>query len=189
MKHVLDVGSSNVKLDAARFDGWQVATFDMDEEASPDYLGNVLYIERVLWPLSFDAVYASHILEHLHPWETVSVLRQFGKLLAPDGWLEVWVPDVFEAFTWALEHNMGLADALYMAPNGSNITLLDILYGWGREVKGGKGCFMHRMAFDWKVLRQCIEEAGYPSYKPLDRGRAFECGYAAWFGQTPEWLR
>lgn len=119
MKRVLDVGSSNVKLDAPRFDGWKVVTYDMDEEANPDYLGDVINIEQMLRYHRFEAVYASHILEHLHPWETVGVLRQFASLLAPDAWLEVWVPDVYAAFVHAIPLSLGLGDTLYEAPNGA----------------------------------------------------------------------
>lgn len=187
MKRVLDVGSSNVKLDAPRFDGWKVVTYDMDWEAKPDYLGDVITIEQTLHRERFDAVYASHILEHLHPWETVGVLRQFAAILAPDGWVEAWVPDVIEAFQYAVLAGKGLADALYMAPNGSPVTLLDMLYGWGREARH-KSSFMHRSAFDWKLLETCIKDAGFPNYEPLDRANAFEIGYAAWFGQRPGWM-
>ena len=189
MKRVLDVGSSNVSLSGiARFDGWKVETFDMDEEAKPTYLGNVLYIERVLWPMTFDAVYASHILEHLAPSVTVNVLRQFSNILSPNGWLEVWVPDIMGAFDYALRRSLSLWAPLYEAKNGSPVTLLDMLYGWDREVRKGKDGYAHRTAFDWPLLEDRLREAGYPNVQPLDRGNAFEVGYCAWFGQRPGWL-
>lgn len=188
MKRVLDVGSSNVKLDGDRFDGWQVETFDMDEEAKPTYLGNVLYIEQVLRYWRFDAVYASHILEHLAPSATVNVLRQFAAILAPNAWLEVWVPDIMGAFQYAIENSISLGATLYEAKNGSPVTLLDMLYGWDREVRKGKDGFAHRTAFDWPLLEDRLREAGYPNVQPIDRGNAFEVGYCAWFGQRPGWL-
>jgi ubiquinone/menaquinone biosynthesis C-methylase UbiE len=43
---------------------------------------------------SFDVVFASNLLEHF-PWhETTAVLREWGRVLADDGRLEIVVPDV-----------------------------------------------------------------------------------------------
>ena len=185
---VLDVGSSNVPLTADRFAGWQRVTIDMDEEAEPDVVGDVRELEQLCAYHRFNAVYASHFLEHLFPWEVVNVLRQFASVLAPDGWVEVWVPDVMQAMAYALEHSISLSDTLYEANNGARVTLLDMLYGWEREVRKGKPGFAHQTAFDWPLLEERLREAGYPYVQPVDRGNAFEIGYCAWFGRKPGWL-
>lgn len=188
MKRVLNVGSSNVALDGDRFTGWRVVTMDMDAEAKPDILGDVRELGDMVQVFQYNAVYASHFLEHMQPWEVVSVLRQFAHVLAPDGWLEVWVPDVMGAMSYALENKIGLGDTLYEARNGSPVTLLDMLYGWEREVQKGKPGFAHHTAFDWPRLEACLREAGYPYVQPVDRGNLFELGYCAWFGRKPGWL-
>lgn len=187
MKRVLNVGSSNVEIAGDRFTGWQVVTIDMDAEAKPDIVGDVRFLERDVWD-TFDAVYASHFLEHMQPWEVVPVLRQFASVLESDGWVEVWVPDVMGAMAYALEHGLGLSDTLYEARNGSPVTILDMLFGWEREVRKGKPGFAHHTAFDWPRLEACLREAGYPYVQPVDRGNLFELGYCAWFGAKPGWL-
>ncbi len=188
MKRVLDVGSSNVPLNADRFAGWQVVTIDKDAEAKPDILGDVRDLMTLTGGAQYNAVYASHFLEHLQPWEVVDVLRQFASVLTVDGWVEVWVPDVMGAMAYAIEHKIGLGDTLYEAQNGSRVTLLDMLYGWEREVRKGKPGFAHCTAFDWPLLEDKLREAGYPYVQPVDRGNAFEIGYCAWFGKKPGWL-
>lgn len=189
MKRVLDVGSSNVKLDGmTRFAGWEVVTIDMDAEAGATILGDVRDLVALTGGAQYDAIYASHFLEHLYPWEVVGVLRQFASVLAPDGWLEVWVPDVMEAMHHALERSIGMGELLYHAVNGAEVTLLDMLYGWEKEVQKGKDGFAHHTAYDWRLLGQRLREAGYPYRQPVDRGILFELGYCAWFGRKPGWL-
>ena len=189
MKRVLDVGSSNVSLSGiARFDGWKVETFDNDPAARPTYRGDVTNIGLIMLGKRFDAVYASHILEHLPAWKTVDVLRLFAGLLGVHAWLEVWVPDIMGAFQYAIEHELSLGATLYEAKNGSPVTLLDMLYGWDREIRKGKDGFAHRTAFDWPLLEDRLREAGYPNVQPVDRGNAFEIGFCAWFGARPGWL-
>ncbi len=41
----------------------------------------------------FNVVYASHVLEHIPWYQTLDVLKEWRRVLANDGFLEVWVPD------------------------------------------------------------------------------------------------
>jgi SAM-dependent methyltransferase len=57
----------------------------------------------------FDLVYASHVLEHI-PWYMVEdALREWVRILKPEGRLEVWVPDglkICRTLVEAEEHNV-----------------------------------------------------------------------------------
>ncbi len=64
-KRLLIVGPGQ-GLDAAifRWRGYKVTTFDIDHMFSPDYIGSVHQMD-MFSDLQFDAVIASHVLEHL----------------------------------------------------------------------------------------------------------------------------
>lgn len=42
---------------------------------------------------TFDLIYASHILEHIPWYKTEEVLKEWVRILKPEGQLEAWVPD------------------------------------------------------------------------------------------------
>lgn len=41
----------------------------------------------------FDLIFASHVLEHIPWYQSEEVLREWFRILKPEGQLEVWVPD------------------------------------------------------------------------------------------------
>ena len=60
---------------------------------------------------TFELVYASHVLEHVPWYQAEATLREWVRILAPGGALEVWVPDglrIAKAFVDAEMH--GSAD-------------------------------------------------------------------------------
>ena len=68
----------------------------------------------------FDAVYSSHSLEHLAPYEVPDALANFYRVLKPGGYTLIIVPD--------LEGIKADEEELYMSPCGP-ITGLDLIYG------------------------------------------------------------
>jgi SAM-dependent methyltransferase len=45
---------------------------------------------------TFDIVYASHVLEHIPWYQVEEVLREWVRILKPDGYMEIWVPDAIK---------------------------------------------------------------------------------------------
>ena len=77
---------------------------------------------------SVDAVYSSHNLEHVFPHEVDTVLREFRRVLRPEGICVVTVPDL--QAVRALIAQDKLEDVAYISGGGS-ITPLDIVYEHG----------------------------------------------------------
>ena len=125
---------------------------------------------------TFEVIYCSHTLEHVPWYLTEQTLQEWVRVLAPEGRLEVWVPD-----------GLRLCQALvYYELEGENRMHLD---GWarfneernpykwisGRIYAYGDGTGdpgspnWHRALFTPKHLRQVMERAGLKDIRSLDR--------------------
>lgn len=116
---------------------------DMDAHPGVDYVGDVADLSRFA-DASVEAIYASHILEHFPHVKTLSVLKEWARVLRPGGILYVAVPD----FERAVE--------LYRACGGLNDWVLNYL--WGDQVYGSA---FHYAGFDFAKLEHLLQEAGF----------------------------
>ena len=81
----LHIGGHTVQPD------WEI--FDAQRRAGVDHVGNADDLSR--FPSeTFAAVYASHVLEHFEYFRVISVLREWSRVLVPEGLLYVSVPDL-----------------------------------------------------------------------------------------------
>lgn len=112
------------------FEGWDERRLDIDDEYSPDIEGNVCEPAYWRWRTpweggAFDAVFTSHMLEHLHPFDVFKALRVFRRVVKPDGFVVIIVPNyrtVFERLA------AGRIEKLYDSPAGP-IYPHDVLFG------------------------------------------------------------
>lgn len=99
---------------------------------------------------SADVIYACHVLEHFHPRQVPSVLREWGRILRPGGTLRLAVPDLE-----ALAH-------LYLETGDLALVRGPI---WGR------GDFLyniHHTGFDERTLHAALVEAGFKNVRRYD---------------------
>lgn len=81
----LHIGGHTVQPD------WEI--FDAQRRAGVDHVGNADDLSR--FPSeTFAAVYASHVLEHFEYFRVIFVLREWSRVLVPEGLLYVSVPDL-----------------------------------------------------------------------------------------------
>jgi SAM-dependent methyltransferase len=83
----------------------------------------------------YDAIYCSHALEHLFPWQTPLALSEFLRVLKPGGIAMIFVPD--------LEDVKPTNDILYESAGGP-IAGLDMIYGCRRCCRPIRG---------WRITR------------------------------------
>lgn len=189
--HVLDIGSSNV--DCRTFsphyrEGWQISTYDSDRSVQPTYVGDIRDIHHVLAEAGaphFDAVYLSHIMEHLYEHEQERVLTMCARQLRKTGYAEVWVPDLAAVCT-AVHHGRRLDGVLYQAFGGFPVRPLDVLYGLKQEVMIAPA-WAHCSGFDAALLVALMRKV-FPNVAQIQRGIAFEIGAIGWWEQRPGWL-
>ncbi|MBR0750753.1 class I SAM-dependent methyltransferase [Bradyrhizobium jicamae] len=137
---------------------WEELRLDIDPEVNPDVVGSVTELDHSFAPQSFDAVWSSHMLEHLYAHEVYPVLRQFHRVLKPDGFALVMSPDLEAVAEFITKH--GIATIAYNSPAGP-IRPLDMLYGHSRAIEQGHHYMAHRTGFTAERMGSLLLSAGF----------------------------
>lgn len=157
---------------------WQEIRLDIDPDAHPDILGTALDMSAVP-SHSVDAVYSSHMLEHLYAHELTIALAEMKRVLKPDGILVATVPDLQTVARMIAEDR--LLDTAYESPAGS-ITPFDMVYGHRGFISSGKLYMAHRGGFTLTTLIDALKGAGFASVTGKRRESAFDL----WVLAAPE---
>lgn len=120
-------------------EGYQ--NMDCDPHEGVDFVGNVGDLS-LFGSESIEAIRASHVLEHFPHVRTISVLKEWLRVLVPGGILEVAVPDFKRAVDLCRE--------------GLNPWVENFLMG-DQEYKTA----FHYALFDEAKLRRCLIGAGF----------------------------
>ncbi len=136
---------------------WKELRFDIDLANEPDIVGSMLDMAAVA-DASVDAIYSAHNIEHVYAHEVAVVLKEFLRVLKPDGFLVVTCPDLQSVCQLVAEDK--LSDAAYASQAGP-ITPLDILYGHGAALAAGHHYMAHKCGFTLKTLTQALHQAGF----------------------------
>ena len=140
--------------------GWDEVRLDIDPAAEPDLLGSLADMRMLAPPQSFDAVWASHSLEHLSPHEVEGALLEFRRILKPTGFALVTSPDLEAVASALLQH--GLDHVAYVSSMGP-ITPLDMLYGHALSIERGMTHMAHRSGFTCASIGAAFLAAGFPT--------------------------
>lgn len=149
-------------------DAWTELRFDIDESVKPDLVGTMTDMSAVA-DESIDAIFSSHNIEHLYPHEVPLALREFLRVLKPDGFLVLTCPDLKSVSALVAEDK--LLDVAYTSPAGP-IAPIDILYGYRPAMRRGNLFMAHRCGFTQKVLDGTLRATGFQTIASTARGRA-----------------
>jgi hypothetical protein len=147
---------------------WNELRFDIDETVQPDIVGTMLDMSAVESE-SVDALYSSHNIEHLYPHEVPVALKEFLRVLKPEGFLVLTCPDLQSVAKLIAEDK--LTDAAYTAPAG-DIAPIDILYGHRPQLARGNLYMAHKCGFTLKVLIGTLQSCGFKTVAGKARGKA-----------------
>ena len=160
VKKVLNVGggNKNIKL-PVEYTGWEHTLLDIN----PEVEGVDIVADAVSMPINgerFDSVYCSHNLEHYKSEDIPKVLENFKRVLKPDGFVCIKVPDI-EALDKKIEvENLTPESFLHESPTGS-LTVKDVKEGFQKEIEAGNEWYRHRTSFTRELLESIISEAGF----------------------------
>lgn len=138
---------------------WREIRVDIDPETVPDVTGSITDMRAIAPSQSYDAVWASHSLEHLYGHEVPLALAEFRRVLKPDGFAIITSPDL-EAVA-ALLLGRGLDCVAYISPSGP-IAPLDMLFGHNDSIARGRPAMAHRTGFTCSSLGGLLLGAGFP---------------------------
>lgn len=123
---------------------------------------------------SVEAIYCSHMLEHILPHKHPFVFSEFYRVLQPGGLLRVVVPDMDIAlkayFTkWGnkidgLTLESGVQKKGYTLPPLHLFSIMDWWFGYDLD-DNGKPVFDHVTGFNWSVLKYRFQESGFEEFK------------------------
>ena len=115
-KRLLNVGGGSKQAPIPpHYDGWENVVLDIDATNAPDVVCDARELTR-LPAAEYDAVFCCHNLEHYWRHDVPRVLAGFLHVLKPDGFAEVWVPDMEAVFREMIERNIDIDDVLYQSP-------------------------------------------------------------------------
>lgn len=186
-KTILHVGPGHRKNGAKLppvFQGseWREIRLDIDPSNEPDILGSMLDMSAVQ-DASIDAIYSAHNIEHVYAHEVPQVLKEFLRVLKPEGFLVVTCPDLQTVCQLVAEDKLG--DAAYTSQAGP-ITPLDILYGHGAALAAGHHYMAHKTGFTLKTLTQALQAAGFQTIGGKRRSRGLDLWVVASKGPMEE---
>jgi SAM-dependent methyltransferase len=140
-----------------RHTGWREIRLDIDPDVNPDVVASITDMQ-VISDAAVDAVYSSHNIEHLYPHEVPLALREMNRVLKPNGFAFIKLPDVQEVARFIADGK--LEDALYFSPMGA-IAPIDILYGHRPSLARGNTFMAHRTGFTATTLGAALIAAGF----------------------------
>jgi protein O-GlcNAc transferase len=137
--------------------GWHEVRFDIDAGVDPDIVGDMIDMKEVKRE-SVDAVWSSHNLEHVFAHQVRVVLREFFRVLRPNGFVLISVPDLQEVAKVVATGN--LEDPFYEAEAGP-VAAIDVMYGHSASIARGNEFMGHRTGFTAATLSKRLEDAGF----------------------------
>lgn len=139
---VLEIGP-NVKPQAQFiWEDAEVTTLDVLEELRPDIVGDALHLKDALKGRKFDAIFASHVLEHIPWWDCDRVLVEWIECIRDGGSIHIVVPSLEWAARQILSEKPSKAVIPHMYAGVTN------------------GYDVHLNGFTMRGLRVVLERAG-----------------------------
>lgn len=161
---------------------WREIRLDIDPANEPDIVGSMLDMTAVK-DESVDALYSAHNIEYVYAHEVPLALKEFLRVLKPEGFLVVTCPDLQAVCQLVAEDK--LTETAYTAQAGA-ITPLDILYGHGAALAEGHPYMAHKCGFTLKTLTQALHSAGFASSAGKRRARGLDLWVVATKGAMEE---
>lgn len=159
---------------------WTEVRLDIDPAAEPDIVADMVDMSPIA-TASMDAIFSSHNIEHLYQHQTLTALREFRRVLKPNGFAVIGCPDLQTVAALIAEDKLG--EPAYQSPAGP-VTPHDMLYGHGPQMAQGHLFMAHRSGFTATTLTQALLQAGFARVGA--RRIRYDLWVAATNGQMPD---
>ena len=146
-------------------DKWHEVRLDIDPKVQPDVIASITNM-RQIEDGKCRAVWSSHNIEHLYPWEVPMALSEFYRVLEPGGAAFIRCPDL-EAV--ADQIVAGKIDEVAYESSAGPIRSLDMIYGYSKFLEHGNGHQAHKTGFTADTLTSKLKEAGFTEVE-VERG-------------------
>jgi len=148
---------------------WQEIRVDIDPQVKPDVITSTTDLSH-FQNHSVDAVYSSHNLEHLYIHDVQAALKEFVRVLKPNGFVLITLPDLQAIAQKVVE---GELDTTAYTSKMGPITAFDMLYGHKKTVQEGNSYMAHNSGFTAKSLGQLLLATGFEEVR-VKRGQNYD---------------
>jgi SAM-dependent methyltransferase len=148
---------------------WREIRVDIDPKVQPDIVASITDMSAV-HDESVDAIFTSHTIEHLYPHEVPIALKEFLRVLKPEGIAVITCPDLQSVCALVAEDK--LTETAYVSPAGP-IAPIDIIYGHRPSLARGNLYMAHHCGFTQRVLVGTLQAAGFKSVASMRRGHPY----------------
>jgi SAM-dependent methyltransferase len=172
-KSVLNVGCGGESLRIGSIfspEKWEEIRLDIDPGNRPDIVCSIVDMRGVVGDGRFDALHCSHAIEHLYAHEVVPALREFLRVLKPNGFALISSPDLAAIARFML--SQGAEAIAYQSPAGP-IRPIDMLFGHAESIAQGQVSMAHRTGFTAQRLARTALAAGFADVRILE-GDSFD---------------
>ena len=187
-KILLNVGAGHPKSGARiphafQSSEWKEVRLDIDPANEPDVIGTMLDMSAVANE-SADALYSSHTIEHLYPNEIPQAMKEFLRVLKPQGYAVITCPDLQAAAEMIAQDK--LMETAYTTGSGMVVTPFDIVYSHREYTGRDKPYMAHHCGFTLKVLNATLRSNGFASVVGKRRARGLDLWVVATKQQMDE---
>ncbi|WP_044562327.1 methyltransferase domain-containing protein [Azospirillum sp. B4] len=140
---------------------WREVRLDIDPQVQPDIVASITNLSMVA-DGSVDAIWSSHNIEHLYAHEVPIALAEFRRVLTPDGFALLTLPDLQAVARLVAEDKV--EEAAYLSPAGP-VTPLDMIFGLRSSIAQGNVHMAHRTGFTAQTLGKALLAAGFGHVK------------------------
>ena len=137
---------------------WTEVRIDIDPRTTPDRVGSIADMRGVAEDGSFDAIWCSHCIEHLHDHEVLPALREFRQILTDAGFAIVSCPNLDAVAKLVVSED--IESVAYLSPAGP-VRLLDMIFGHSPSIEAGHVHMAHKTGFTGDRLGRLAVNAGF----------------------------
>lgn len=155
---VLHLGCGQSYDVPADFKDFEQIRLDIDEQAKPDILADMNDLSAIP-DNSYQGLFCSHTLEHLHAHQVIPVLRSFARILSDGGLFLTTMPDLQSIAEKIIRGELE-DPPLYTSVSGP-IQALDVLYGFTPSIRDGNLSMCHKTGYTIDTLTKKLQTAGF----------------------------
>ncbi len=137
---------------------WKEVRIDIDARNAPDIVGSISDMRGIVEDGTFDAIWCSHCIEHLHDHEVLPALREFRRILSDSGFAIVSCPNLDAIAKLLVSED--IESVAYLSPAGP-IRLLDMIFGHSPSIATGHLHMSHKTGFTVDRLGRLAMNAGF----------------------------
>ena len=149
-------GNRAVRPKRFRSADWTEIRLDLSPTVEPDVVANML--QMGIATDSVDAIWSSHVIEHVYHHQVIKALRECHRVLKIGGELCLRTPDLQAASAYVAAGKTGVK--LWDSPRGP-VYPLDVIYGHRMSVAQGSEPMAHKTGLNAETLMTLLYQAGF----------------------------